>query len=155
MEPSLKASAEALSLPWRKCRAALGGRPGRALRWLKSGAALLLATALQPAPAEPWERRPVPVPSLAEVEQAYRRHVAASNAEILEELGPAQARPHLVRIASLEAVRCEFHSGRSHLCRIVVSIEANGRVGPRRAGDALMTPDDEAGWKLRLVRRPR
>lgn len=155
MESSLKASAGALSLPWRKRGAAVGGRSGRALRWLKSGAALLLATALHPAPAEPWERRPVPVPGLAEVELAYRRHVAARNAEIVEELGPQQARPHLVRIVELEAVRCEFHSGRSHLCRIVVSIEANGRVGPRRAGDALMTPDEEEGWKLRLLRRPR
>lgn len=142
-------------MPWRKRRAAHGGGPGRALRWLKSGAGLLLATVLLPAPAEPWERRPVPVPSLAEVEQAYRRHVAASNAEVVEELGARQARPHLVRIVTLEAVRCEFHSGRCHLCRIVVSIEANGRVGPRRAGDALMTPDEEEGWKLRLVRRPR
>ena len=155
MEPSLKASAGGLSLPWRKRRTACGGGPGRALRWLKSGAGLLLALVWLLAPAEPWERRPVPVPSRAEVEQAYRRHVAASNAEILEELGAAQARPHLVRIVSLEAVRCEFHSGRSHLCRIVVSVEANGRIGPRRAGDALMTPDDDEGWKLRLVRRPR
>ena len=155
MEPSLKASAGGLSLPWRKRGTAPGGRPGRALRWLKAGAALLLATALLPAPAEPWERRPVPVPSLAEVEQAYRRHVAASNAELVEDLGPRLARQHQVRIVTLEAVRCEFHSGRSHLCRILVSIEANGRIGPRRAGDALMTPDDEEGWKLRLLRRPR
>jgi len=151
----LKTWGARLSLPWRKVAPAIGRAVGGALRWLKSAAALLLAAAALPAPAEPWERRPVPVPRLVEVEQAYRRHVDASNAEILAELGPRQARPHLVRIVDLEAVRCEFHSGRSHLCRILVSIEVNGRIGPRRAGDALMTPDEDEGWKLRLLRRPR
>lgn len=151
----MKTRGAGLSLPWRKVALAAGMAPGRPLRWLKSAASLLLAAATLPVPAEPWERRPVPVPRLVEVEQAYRRHVEASNAEIMAELGPRQARPHLVRIVDLEAVRCEFHSGRSHLCRILVSIEVNGRTGPRRAGDALMTPDEDEGWKLRLLRRPR
>ena len=155
MEASLKTGETRLSLPWRKVAPAAGAAPGGPLRWLKSAAALMLAATVLPAPAEPWERRPVPVPRLVEVEQAYRRHVEASNAEIVAELGPRQARPYLVRIVDLEAVRCEFHSGRSHLCRILVSMEVNGRVGPRRAGDALMTPDEDEGWKLRLLRRPR
>ncbi len=116
---------------------------------------LLLMAAILTAGAEPWERRPLPGPSLAEVAQAYRRHVAASNAEIVEALGASKAQPYLVRIVDLDAVRCEYHSGRSHLCRIVVSVAVDGRIGPRRAGDALMTPDDEGGWKLRLLRRPR
>ncbi|MGM9516140.1 hypothetical protein ACS5PK_17960 [Roseateles sp. DB2] len=157
MEPSLKARLAGLSLPWRKPAAPGGKVVGATLRWLKPLVALLLAASAAPTLAEPWERRPVPVPSLSEVSRAYRRHVEANNAEIIEELGAKKARQYLVRIVELEAVRCEFHSGRSHLCRIIVSIEVNGRVGPRRAGDALMTPDEDEreGWKLRMLRRPR
>ncbi|MBB2486733.1 hypothetical protein H5407_16020 [Mitsuaria sp. WAJ17] len=151
----MKTWAAGLSLPWRKRKAPPDGAASQALRWLNWSAGLLLAGVLLSASAEPWERRPVPVPSLTEVEQAYRRHVATSNAAIVEELGARQARPHLVRIMDLEAVRCEFHSGRSHLCRILVTIEVDGRISPRRAGDALMTPDEGEGWKLRLLRRPR
>jgi len=151
MEPSLNEQRPHLSLPWRKGRAPAGPAASAPMCCSKVVLALLLSLA-RPAGAEPWERRPVPVPSLAEVAQAYRRHVAASNAETVEALGARKAQPYLVRIVDLEAVRCEYHSGRSHLCRIVVSVAVDGRVGPRRAGDALMTPDEDGGWKLR---RPR
>lgn len=105
--------------------------------------------------AGPREQAPPPPPGMVEVAQAYRRHVEASNAQLIETLGPARAREQMVQIVELEAVRCEYHSGRSHVCRIVVTTEVNGRVGQRKGGDILMIPDEENGWKVRLIRRPR
>lgn len=103
-----------------------------------------------PAPS----REPPSPPGLVEVAQAYRRHVEESNAALIRTLGPARAREAMVHIVELEAVRCEYHSGRSHVCRIVVVTEVNGRMSPRRGGDILMIPDEENGWRVRLVRRP-
>ncbi len=142
-----------LSLPWRKVTPPGPPRREATLRWLKTMLPPLLLCVLPSAPAAP--REPPSPPGLVEVAQAYRRHVEESNAALIETLGPARAREQMVRIVELEAVRCEYHSGRSHVCRIVVVTEVNGRVGQRRGGDILMIPDEENGWRVRLVRRPR
>jgi len=96
-----------------------------------------------------------PAPSLADVAQAYRQHVRESNAEIIGMMGDNKAQMYLVRLVDVEPVFCEFHSGTSHLCRVVVVVQVNGRTSPRRAGDVLMTPDEAGGWRFRLLRRPR
>lgn len=153
MKPSLNGAALPLSLPWRKVAPPAAPRHAAPLRWLKTMLPALLLAVLAPAPAAP--REPPSPPGLVEVAQAYRRHVEESNAALIETLGPARAREQMVRIVELEAVRCEYHSGRSHVCRIVVVTEVNGRVGQRRGGDVLMIPDDKNGWRVRLVRRPR
>jgi len=153
MEPSLNGAAPPLSLPWRKVAPPGAPQCAASLRWRKTMLPALLLAVWPPAPAAP--REPPAPPGLVEVAQAYRRHVEESNAALIETLGPARAREQMVRIVELEAVRCEYHSGRSHVCRIVVVTEVNGRVGQRRGGDILMIPDGEDGWRVRLVRRPR
>lgn len=97
---------------------------------------------------------PVVAPSFAEVETAYRAYVDSVNAENRQLLGAREAQRYQLRLLEIQALSCEFHSGQSYRCRVMVSTEATGRVSRNRGAEVLMTPAAD-GWKFRLLRRPR
>lgn len=93
-------------------------------------------------------------PSGADIEAAYRAHMDAVNAETSKVMGKHEAGPYLVTLLSVQAGSCDFHSGVSYSCRVVVSAQSGGRVSRNRMGEVLMTRTAD-GWRFRMQRRPR